>query len=463
MLLNTCLVLASPLLGLVAASSSTEEGVSIPIQKRGAFAKRSDGVADVSSFKSLLQMPTYKFASTALTANTAGIKLPGFSQSRVTAIIGSILSGVTKQVDEVTGDLLSGTYDTKQSHGRRRHGGRAKSRSKHWSRMQKRQEAALHDQGAEQYWTGNATIGTPPQNFIINFDTGSADLWVPSYNSSLAGTHSTYDPADSSTSSPVNGTYGILYGDGSTTSGPIFSDTVSVAGLSVKKQVFAAVTEESDSFSTLLYDGIMGLGFKSLSKLGATTFFGNLEASGQIRSNVFSMRIASTEEGGSELMLGGVDRKKFSGDMEWVDVTAEAYWMIDGNVGINKQVLASQSLIVDSGTTLIIAPPSEAEKFYAQIEGAVASTEYEGYYTAPCSSLNSADLYLKFGSSSSEWVVPADYFNLGLTEVGSSECFGAVTSQDIGIDAWILGDVFMRSVYTIFDAGNTRVGFATLA
>ena len=37
------------------------------------------------------------------------------------------------------------------------------------------------------------------------------------------------------------------------------------------------------------------------------------------------------------------------------------------------------------------------------------------------------------------------------------------TDLDRGIDFWIVGDVFLQNVYTAWDVGGNRIGFATLA
>ena len=82
----------------------------------------------------------------------------------------------------------------------------------------------LTDQQGDLLWTGQLTIGNPPQTFVVDFDTGSSDLWVPSATCQDCGGQNQYDPSKSSQSQEQSGTFQIAYGDGSSTSGQPFSD-----------------------------------------------------------------------------------------------------------------------------------------------------------------------------------------------------------------------------------------------
>lgn len=64
---------------------------------------------------------------------------------------------------------------------------------------------------------GDVNIGTPPQTFLIQVDTGSSDLWVPSTacSSSACSGHSLYDSSASSTYVHNGSPFTINYGGGS--------------------------------------------------------------------------------------------------------------------------------------------------------------------------------------------------------------------------------------------------------
>ncbi|XP_015682377.1 gastricsin-like, partial [Protobothrops mucrosquamatus] len=82
---------------------------------------------------------------------------------------------------------------------------------------------------------GEISIGTPPQNFMVLFDTGSSNLWVPSIycQSQSCSNHALFNPSQSSTYSSNGQTFSIQYGSGSL-SGVFGYDTVTVSSSSLQ-------------------------------------------------------------------------------------------------------------------------------------------------------------------------------------------------------------------------------------
>lgn len=92
----------------------------------------------------------------------------------------------------------------------------------------------LSDESNGLFWKGSITVGDPAQTFTVDFDTGSSDLFLPGPNcdSSCSG-HTIYDPSTSSASSDQHKTYTLRYGDGSSVTGEEYTDTMSIAGITV--------------------------------------------------------------------------------------------------------------------------------------------------------------------------------------------------------------------------------------
>jgi hypothetical protein len=112
-------------------------------------------------------------------------------------------------------------------------------------------------------------VGTPGVTVNLDFDTGSSDLWI--WSSELADakrygkSHTIYDPAKSSTAKQASGSWNISYGDGSSASGDVYTDVVTVAGIAIPGQAVECAKKLSSSFlSDGSNDGLLGLAWPSI-------------------------------------------------------------------------------------------------------------------------------------------------------------------------------------------------------
>ncbi|GAA5856413.1 hypothetical protein JCM8547_008733 [Rhodosporidiobolus lusitaniae] len=310
-------------------------------------------------------------------------------------------------------------------------------------------------------WAGPVTIGTPAQSFLIDFDTGSSDFWVPlnTCTSTACSSKAKYVPGSSSSSHAVpDKSFSIAYGDGSTTSGPVYIDTVQMGGLTAVNQTFSAVTTMSDSWINDPQSGLMGMAFQPLSWLRAPPVWQTLITQGKLSSPMFSFKLSSTSVGPSELFMGGMNPAYYvAGSTQWASVNSAAYWSVAGTPRVNGVVpsgLGNYNMIIDTGTTLIVAPPAFATAFWAAVPNSQAFSA--GYYTFPCASAPAVTF--SFGTSTYQFSL--QYFNLGKLSSTSTRCLGGLVSQDLGINGVIFGDLGLKSMYVTFDQGNNRIGFS---
>ncbi|TFK91595.1 acid protease [Polyporus arcularius HHB13444] len=329
-----------------------------------------------------------------------------------------------------------------------------------------RQAESLTDEGNDVYWAGPISIGSNKQPFYIDFDTGSSDLWVPSVNctsSTCNGKHK-YDGKASTTSARKSGQFSISYGDGSSVSGPVYTETVTVAGVTAKGQYFSPVTQLSSSFAGEKMDGILGMAYPALSQFRQNPFFNSAKAQGTVKAGVFAFKLAKS---GSELYLGGTNPNLYKDSIEYHSVnTGSGFWQIgSGNtakvlVG-SKAVVSNIQTIIDSGTTLIYGPPSQVATFYKSIPGSQVYDSKTGFYTFPC---NAVPSNVAFSWGGKSWTISAANMNLGRVSSKSTQCVGAILGHDLGLgkDVWLVGDSFMKNVYSVFSFDQNAVGFASL-
>jgi len=312
---------------------------------------------------------------------------------------------------------------------------------------------------------GPISIGTPPQSFTVIYDTGSSNLWVPGTGCTSC-LHTKYDSTKSSTYVANGTTFKIQYGSGSL-SGFLSQDTVNLGGVDVTNQVFAEATNEPGlAFQVGKFDGICGMAFRSISVDDVLPPFQNAFKQGLLDANLFSVWLGKEDGQTGELLLGGINSEKYTGEISYVPLISETYWefALGGMTMNGKSVTTVTKAIADTGTSLLAGPAADV-KAIATAVGAQPVIINPNEYTIDCSKISSLpDLDIEIAGKTYT-LTGADYVDK-VSQGGATICLFGMVAIDIPAPRgplWIMGDVFLRKFYTVFDMGNERLGFATAA
>ncbi|RMZ85788.1 hypothetical protein DV737_g349, partial [Chaetothyriales sp. CBS 132003] len=331
----------------------------------------------------------------------------------------------------------------------------------------------------------NVTVGTPPQKFSLQLDTGSSDIWFPAKSASICDEQGgcpvgTYDQNASSTySDPGLPEFQIQYVDGTEIEGAYISDVLRLGSTTLTNMTMAQATELNAQGI-----GIMGVGFTSgeAAAEDAEGFtYPNvidvLKSEGFIHTKAYSLWLDSLDANVGSILFGGVDSSKYSGDLVALPIQLDSdtdtissftvAWtgLVLTGSGNHVDVSPSspQAAILDSGTTDTLLPDDIANSIF---NGVGVMTD-ETYGNVIACKVADDDLTFSFGFggrtsgtvnvSLSEFVTPL------LTTDGSTPTFEngddacSFAIEAAGENPVLFGDSFLRSAYVVYDLENKLV------
>ena len=288
---------------------------------------------------------------------------------------------------------------------------------------------------------------------------------LPKATTTKAGNkHTVYDSTKSSSyKATKNSTWKISYGDGSSASGTVGTDNVTIGGLTIKAQSIELAKQLSDQFASGVGDGLLGLAFGSINTVTPTpvkTPVEDMIAQSDIPKNMElftahlgSWRNADSTEGESFYTFGYIDQDvlKASNVTEpyytAVD-KSQGFWMFNSaTASVNGKSVArsGNTAIADTGTTLALVDDATCKAIYDAIPGSSYDSQQQGYVFP--ASTKPADLpVVKFAVGEQEFAVPKEA--LAFASAGTGTVYGGIQSRgDMTFD--ILGDTFLKGIYAV--------------
>ncbi|CCM06230.1 uncharacterized protein FIBRA_08476 [Fibroporia radiculosa] len=317
----------------------------------------------------------------------------------------------------------------------------------------------------------NISIGG--QSLVVLLDTGSSDLWAVSSNCTTHDCQSIpkYNVTDNSSFSPSGTNFHLEYLIGSVT-GNVGADTVTLGDYEISSQILALANSTSGlDLSGTGYSGILGLSFPveaSIPDTSGRTLIENVFASLNASSRYFAFKlgrnttdssftigqldpaVTNTTSGFNYFPVsssGGSDYNYWKLPLQRLTINSTDFYLSDSHIEGASSPLA----ILDTGTTLVLGPSADVDRFWLSIGGA---RKINTGWQVRCNRAVVVGFVLGDAPNEKEYVVdPADMSWEGGRQ--DDWCMGGIQANDgVFSGDWLLGDTFLRNVYASHHAAS---------
>lgn len=321
----------------------------------------------------------------------------------------------------------------------------------------------------------NVDIKVGGSKVTVQVDTGSSDLWVFSSTSTYCENDSTlcqkygaYDASKSKNSKNTGENFEIQYGIGSA-SGSYYTDDAALGDAAVSNFQFGVSVGDKTSGDV----SVFGIGpvNDEATQNHYDNFPAALKKQGVIKKNAYAMAFGLPgDKQGSEITFGAYNTGRYSGDLKTVDVTTEGHFGIkcDGAKIGDKTILTGENVVLDSGTSLTYLTSANYNAVMDSIksQGITLQDAGNGLSALACSDVDKLSMEYTFSGttikvSGKDMTIPATYLD---SSDQSGQCvFGIVEATGNLGDLNLMGDTFLRAIYTVYNLDDNKVSFAQAA
>ena len=333
-----------------------------------------------------------------------------------------------------------------------------------------------YDEAGDLYFS-TAKFGTSDEEYQLLIDTGATESWVmgSSCKVEACSLHTTLGPEDSTThkvchimrflkvctvnqEKVLDDSFSRTYGSGKV-DGTLATDDMKLAGFEFPF-TFGLAVNVTSNFGDFAMDGLLGLGRAGPSSSQTARLLDRLSEEQLIPAKLYGIHLArkGDEINDGELNFGAPNTDRYDGDLSYTNVVPDSeFWEIpiEGfSIDGDSLDFGARTAIIDSGSSFVVMPPADAERLHNLIPG---SDLVNDEYTIPCNTRETVKI--KFSGKNFD-ISSADYVGPIASEDDEETCLSNFIAVEVFSDTqWVIGAVFMRNVYSVFDLDEDRIGF----